>query len=473
MQSQLCTLRLSNSTDETGLKAWMNCISALHLDPKLQELNDAGDSVGFIGRYTEFASQPGLLKFGQVSIVNSEPKNVELGFVTKQEIDPDFLKDQTYVTIAGQNGRENFRQTVLKVNDKVTSPLELMRQTETAVINATKFIGQREQSDVVAELKDNFAALIKAVTDNDVVRFGELMLGGNADSLAQIRSIANYNYKLTNASLGNFTLSVTDTPGERYVHIGQFAVSQKSCQSTITAAYDTQEHNYVFENLANTLGNLCNPPSVTKTTSGEILLNCKDCSLAAVDKVYKLPSTYAPAVVNLSLTGGGQLTQTAANAMTSLFQDASSKGLSLRIASSYRSYQTQVSTFEGWVQSEMAKGYSRAEAEARANTYSAKPGHSEHQLGTTADISCVGCTSFDFGPGNSAVYFYLEQNAHKFGFVISYPKNMQLLTGYTYEPWHIRYIGVSLATELFNTGYTAGNGNYLAKFLRDKGLSSV
>jgi D-alanyl-D-alanine carboxypeptidase len=196
-------------------------------------------------------------------------------------------------------------------------------------------------------------------------------------------------------------------------------------------------------------------------------INCTDCTLAAVDKQHSLPSDYAPNVVSTNLPGGGQLTPQATSALQAFFDAAQQEaGLSMEIMSAYRSYQTQASTFESWVQSEIAQGYGRTEAEARANTYSARPGQSEHQLGTTVDLKCAGCASFDAAQ-NSAVYDYIAQNAHRFGYVISYPQGQDALTGYTYEPWHIRWIGIDIASQLFSTGYTSGNGNYLAQFLRD------
>jgi len=209
-------------------------------------------------------------------------------------------------------------------------------------------------------------------------------------------------------------------------------------------------------------------PNPAPTTSNNVL-GCTDCSLAPVDKQNALSSTYYPSVVATGLNGGGFLTASTQQNLSSMFSNASSLGLELNIISAYRSYDTQVSTFAYWVQQEIAKGTPRAQAEVDANVHSARPGHSEHQLGTTADISCLGCTAFDFSQ-NQAAYEYLEANAHTFGFAISYPRNTQSLTGYTYEPWHIRYIGVDLATELYNTGYISGNGNYLAQFLTNKGL---
>jgi D-alanyl-D-alanine carboxypeptidase len=203
-----------------------------------------------------------------------------------------------------------------------------------------------------------------------------------------------------------------------------------------------------------------------------VVATCSDCTLYYVDKTHALPSSYVPKVVPTGLAGGGSLTSQTVEALKQLFASANSKGLKPRVNSSYRSYSQQLSTYNYWVQGELNRGKSRAEAELAANRYSAKPGHSEHQLGTTADINCQDCQAFDRNnKANNAIWKFLEENAHKYGFVISYPRNMEAVTGYVYEPWHIRYVGVELASEIHSKGYVNGNGIYLAQFLRQKNLA--
>ena len=209
---------------------------------------------------------------------------------------------------------------------------------------------------------------------------------------------------------------------------------------------------------------------ISSNSSDILIFECIDCWLAPMGKTRSLSSSYSPSVIPTNLLGGGSVASDTQNVLTQMFTHAKNKGLDLFILSAYRSFETQQATFEYWVGQEVAKGYSRTDAEVRANTYSAKPGHSEHQLGTVVDLKCNGCASFDNSVENQKIYEYLEQNAHNFGFIISYPKNSQHLTGYVYEPWHVRYIGIDLAKELFDTGYLNGNGNYLEKFLLEKGL---
>ena len=191
------------------------------------------------------------------------------------------------------------------------------------------------------------------------------------------------------------------------------------------------------------------PETNEKPVDEVVVLDCNDCWLAPVDKLHSLPSTYAPTVIATGVSGGGSMTTESAKALQDLFNDANAEGIDMYARSAYRSYATQETTFEKWVGIEIANGYSREEAEKVANTYSARPGHSEHQLGTTVDLLCTGA-GFDSTPCNEEVWSWLIDNTEKHGFVLSYPDGQEEITGYTFEPWHYRYIGVDLAQK-FNS----------------------
>ena len=146
------------------------------------------------------------------------------------------------------------------------------------------------------------------------------------------------------------------------------------------------------------------------------------------NKTYSLPSSYAP----------GGLTAECSAALSRLQNAASANGYSIYEISGYRSY---------WLQNDLYNRYVAADGKAAADTYSARPGHSEHQTGLALDVNSLS-SSF----GNTATGRWLAANAHKYGFVIRYQKNKESVTGYIYEPWHIRYLGVELATDLYNSG---------------------
>lgn len=146
------------------------------------------------------------------------------------------------------------------------------------------------------------------------------------------------------------------------------------------------------------------------------------------NKTYALPKNYAPG----GLTSD---TQAAFNAMNA---DASEEGLNLWVASGFRSYELQDSLYER---------YAARDGYAAADRYSARPGHSEHQTGLAFDLNTID-SSFEY----TAEGAWVAENCYKYGFIIRYPKGKESVTGYMYEPWHLRYLGVDLATDVYNSG---------------------
>lgn len=139
------------------------------------------------------------------------------------------------------------------------------------------------------------------------------------------------------------------------------------------------------------------------------------------------------------------LRKPAADAVVELFDAARAEaGLKLQSQSAFRSYETQVSVYNTYVANH---------GQARADISSARPGHSEHQTGLTLDISSVPaqCT-LDACFGDTPHGKWLAENSWRFGFVLRYPEGMTDVTGFKYEPWHFRYVGVELATELHEQG---------------------
>lgn len=145
------------------------------------------------------------------------------------------------------------------------------------------------------------------------------------------------------------------------------------------------------------------------------------------------PLEYAP--TDLVTIGNGQtLRKEAADAMALMQAAATQAGAGLTMGSGYRTYATQKSLYDSYV----AK-----DGQAEADRYSARPGHSEHQTGLTMDF-----TPIDDIFKNSAQYKWLVANAHKYGFVLRYPADKEAVTGYMSEPWHWRYVGVTVATDM-------------------------
>ena len=161
-----------------------------------------------------------------------------------------------------------------------------------------------------------------------------------------------------------------------------------------------------------------------------------------VNKTHPLnPAEYAPPLAVLNLPGAkGQMRPEAASALQQAFADYQSQtGAQLSVVSPYRSYSTQVSVYNGWV-SRLGK--------AQADRQSARPAYSEHQTGLAVDINTAVSQSF----GATPTGIWLATNMYKYGFILRYPDGLEPITGYEYEPWHFRFVGVALATEMHGTG---------------------
>lgn len=137
----------------------------------------------------------------------------------------------------------------------------------------------------------------------------------------------------------------------------------------------------------------------------------------------------------------------AAAAVVAMFQAGEAEGAgAFQVQSAYRSYDTQVSVYAGWVQ---------RLGQAQADAQSARPGFSEHQTGLALDISPVPLScALQACFGDTPQGQWLAANAWRFGFLLRYPADKVAVTGFTFEPWHFRYVGVPLATEMHDTGVT-------------------
>lgn len=136
----------------------------------------------------------------------------------------------------------------------------------------------------------------------------------------------------------------------------------------------------------------------------------------------------------------------AARALEKLVAGGEKKGIYLKGVSAYRSYERQKQIYNNNV---------RNRGTEKTDKVSAVPGSSEHQTGLSIDVSCnsVGC-SLETSFGKTPEGKWLKKNCYKYGFVIRYPQNKSDITGYSYEPWHIRYVGKNLAEHLYKNKLT-------------------
>lgn len=132
-------------------------------------------------------------------------------------------------------------------------------------------------------------------------------------------------------------------------------------------------------------------------------------------------------------------------AIEQLFAGAQAAGHDPMFSSGYRSYSYQVTLYNGYVKSQ---------GQAEADKQSARPGYSEHQTGLAFDVCNAGNCSLVQSFGTTPLGQWVAAHAHEYGFTIRYKEGMQHVTGYIYEPWHLRYVGVDLATQLHASGKT-------------------
>lgn len=155
------------------------------------------------------------------------------------------------------------------------------------------------------------------------------------------------------------------------------------------------------------------------------------------------PANYAPddLVFVGSVPGGGdqQLRAQPAAAMTSMYEAAVAAGAPFRISSAYRAYGFQQSLYSGYV-SQFGP--------ASADRASARPGFSEHQTGLAADVYDVEANRLKTSFAASAAGEWLATNAYAYGYIVSYPEGKEDVTGYKWEPWHVRYVGVEAANQM-------------------------
>jgi D-alanyl-D-alanine carboxypeptidase len=174
--------------------------------------------------------------------------------------------------------------------------------------------------------------------------------------------------------------------------------------------------------------------------------------LVLVNKQHPLPPDYVPAdlytpdVRSVAPEGSTLLVSAAATAAQEMFTEAEHDGTVLTLASGYRSYETQARVHDNLIASLGA---------AAASEASAPPGHSEHQTGLAFDIGDgSGECSFEPCFADQPAAIWVRANAHRFGFIIRYPEGSEQITGYGYEPWHLRFVGVEAATEIHDRGLT-------------------
>jgi len=177
-----------------------------------------------------------------------------------------------------------------------------------------------------------------------------------------------------------------------------------------------------------------------------------------VDQVYRPDDLMAMSHYASDRSEAGRYMRAeAVSAFNSLVEQAALDGIELKMTTAYRSYGFQKILYDNYV---------AQYGEEEAGKFSAKPGESEHQTGLAVDVSSPSVNyqlTRDFGDTEEGRW--LATHAHEFGFILRYPEGKENITGYMYEPWHLRYVGKFVAKEIYQEETTLEE--YLQKYLAD------
>lgn len=163
--------------------------------------------------------------------------------------------------------------------------------------------------------------------------------------------------------------------------------------------------------------------TVKKADDGLTYIN----GILIANKTYSVPQDYNPGV-----------NDDAQKAFNKMQADAYSEGLNIYISSAFRSYEYQ---------SQLYQRYVNRDGKAEADRYSARPGHSEHQTGLAFDLNTIDSSFADTAEGK-----WVAEHCYEYGFIIRYPADKEAVTGFLYEPWHIRYLGTDIAKDVYDSG---------------------
>lgn len=184
----------------------------------------------------------------------------------------------------------------------------------------------------------------------------------------------------------------------------------------------------------------------------DILVSDYDNPYIIVNKYYKVPEDYRPH--DLKVFDGQLLREETGQAYKKMREDALDEGLNIRVVSGYRSVEYQEKLYNRYLSEDSRENVDR---------YSARPGYSEHHTGMAMDIfgSEDGLRNFE----NTPEYAWVKENCYKYGFIIRYLAETEDITGYEAEPWHLRYVGVKVSTEMKEKNIKSFE-EYHAKYLQ-------
>lgn len=188
--------------------------------------------------------------------------------------------------------------------------------------------------------------------------------------------------------------------------------------------------------------------------SAELLASDDDgWALALVNESHPLDTSYAPAQLT-EVESERSVDSRIADALEQMLSDAQAEGLSMYVASAYRSYEDQCTVFNATMQDWINQGYTPLNAYNETKKSVAVPGTSEHATGLSVDIIASDYEELDDAQGDTAEQQWLMEHCWEYGFILRYPQEKADVTGIIFEPWHYRYVGVDAAKEIHEQNIT-------------------
>lgn len=252
-----------------------------------------------------------------------------------------------------------------------------------------------------------------------IISVGAFLFIYNTTQSAHIRDLADASAKNTQQTHAYISKTLADKAAKAKLATEQEAAAKAAAEQSRNANDQTQ--NTIDSSACNISTKHNNPADI------DVLVNKKHCLI---------PLSYAPTDL-VPVYGNFDLSAKAAPSFEAMYNAAASAGQAFEVTSSYRSYSTQISTYNYWISTS---------GKAGADTYSARPGYSEHQTGFALDVESGGCALSCFM--NTTQYSWLKQHAAEYGFIQRYPAGYQAITGYETEEWHYRYVGVAVAEDM-------------------------
>lgn len=255
-----------------------------------------------------------------------------------------------------------------------------------------------------------------------------IYVGDEVDLLEYVTATDNYDKKLDVKINGTYD---NNKKGEYKLEYTVKDTSNNETKKEFTLVVETPKYKKMPDKTIKT-----NKGYTLKIKNGVAYID----GILIANKTYYLPENYKPIDSYSALSDNCKtcLEKEVMTAYNEMKADATSLGLNIWIASGYRSYNNQTLIYNNYV---------AMDGKQAADTYSARAGHSEHQTGLAFDLNSISSSFANTNEGK-----WIKENCYLYGFIIRYPEGKESITGYMYEPWHLRYVGKELAKKIYNDG---------------------